>query len=158
MANPVFIEDSHLYLRLGGQAALTQLMDPQKTGRWSPAVSLTARSDACNKVLSAAGVAADLGGYSAAEFASKFPNLVTTAALKAIALSWLYASSGQAMPEGIAKIDAEAESDMDKLAERKRKQGAADFNPDAAQLVNGSIDNDPNLDRMTMASWKSGWA
>ena len=25
MANPVFIEDSHLYLRLGGQAALTQL-------------------------------------------------------------------------------------------------------------------------------------
>ena len=60
MANPVFIEDADLWKRMGGQDKLTQLLDPQNTGTWDTGLSLTARTDACNKVIAAAGLQAEL--------------------------------------------------------------------------------------------------
>lgn len=153
--NQVFIQDSDLYNRVGGQAALVQLLDPGKTGRWNTTISLLARTDACNFVLEAAGVQADLNGYAASEFASKFPNLVTYAALKAVALAWNYGSGGQAMPPGVARYDELANDGLELLATRKRKHGASDFSPQPAQAVSGRVDNDPHRDRMTLSSWKN---
>lgn len=155
MPNQVFIGDSDLYKRLGGQAALTQLLDPSKTGSWNATVSLTARTDACNLVLEAAGVQSDLGGYEAADFAIKFPNLVTWASLKAVALAWLYGTSGQAMPERIAQYDAQANAGIEMLAQRRRKHGASDFSPQPAQAIDGAVDMDPEQNRLTLSSWKA---
>lgn len=153
--NQVFIQDSDLWLRVGGQAALTQLIDPGKTGRFNPTISLLARTDACNIVLEAAGVQADLNGFAASEFGLRFPNLVTYAALKAIALAWTYGSGGQALPPGLARYDEEANQALELLATRRRKHGASDFSPQPAQAVSGRVDNDPHRDRMTLSSWKN---
>lgn len=155
--NQVFLTDADLYNRVGGQAALTQLIDPGRTGRWNTAISLMVRTDACNFVLEAAGVQADLNGYSAADFATKFPNLVTYAAYRAIALAWVAGSGGQAMPPGVAKYDELATQGLELLATRRRKHGASDFSPAPAQQISGSIDNDPDRTRMTLDSWKSGF-
>lgn len=157
MPNQVFISDQDLYDRIGGPAALTQLIDPDGAGKWNPSVSLKARTDACNFTLEAAGVQADLGGFTAADFATKFPNLVTWASLKGIALAWLYGSGGQAMPPGISFYDQQANAGLEMLATRRRKHGASDFSPQPAQQINGSVDHDPNLTRMTLDSWKSGF-
>ena len=157
MPNQVFITDADLYLRVGGQAALTQLIDPGRTGKWNTAVSLTARTDACNLVLEAAGVQADLNGYAASDFSAKFPNLVTYASLKAVALAWVYGTGGQAMPPGVQAYAAQADQGLELLATRRRKHGASDFSPQPAQAVNGGIDNDPDNDRMTLKSWKKGF-
>lgn len=155
--NQVFITDADLYNRVGGQAALVTLLDNGRQGRWNTTVSLLARTDSCNIVLEAAGVQADLNGYTASDFAQKFPNLVTYAALKAIALAWTYGSGGQALPAGVQRYDDQANQALELLATRRRKHGASDFSPQPAQQISGAIDNDPDRTRMTLDSWRSGF-
>lgn len=155
MPNQVFISDADVFQRIGGKAALTQLLDPNRTGTWDQATLDSAKQDACNFVLEAAGVAADLGGYQASEFASKFPNLVTYAALKALALVWTYGTGGQAMPDRIAAFDAQAMAGLELLATRRRKHGASDYSPQPSQQINGTISMGEG--RMTLAGWKSGF-
>lgn len=123
LGSRVFVTDSDLYLRCGGQAAFAQLIDPGKTGKWSSAVSLLARTDACSVTLEAAGVREGLSGYTPADFAAKFPNLATCAALKAIALAWTYAG-GQEMPPQVQRYDELATYWLEMLGAR-RKCGAA---------------------------------
>lgn len=154
MPNQVFIDDEDLYSRLGGKAVFTQLLDPQKKGTWNTTTSLKARADACNIVLEAAGVQSDLGGIPASEFAAKFPNLVTWAAHKAIALAWLYGGGGTVMPDAIASFDKAADAAIDKLAARRRKNGASDYSPAPAQEINGSIAL--SADRVTLDSYQRG--
>lgn len=153
MPNQVFITDADLYDRIGGRAALTQLLDATGSGIWNATVSLKARTDACNIVLEAAGVQSDLGGVPAEEFAAKHPNLVTYAALKALALVWIYGTGGQAMPARLAAFDVQAEQALEKLATRRRKHGASDFSPQPAQEIGGALDLDPDRTRMTLRSW-----
>lgn len=157
MANPVFITDEDLWLRVGGRPALTQLLGGAKNATWNAEMSLRARTDACALVIEAAGVQADLAGYSVEDFRSRFPNLVVHACFKAIALLWLYGTGGQAMPDGVKAFDEQAEAGLEKLATRRRKHGAVDYSPQPAQEVRGSIDNDPGRTRMTLASWRSGF-
>ena len=64
MPNQVFITDADVFQRIGGKAALLNCSIRTGPGagirpRW------TAKQDACNFVLEAAGVAADLGGFQA---------------------------------------------------------------------------------------------
>lgn len=153
--NQVFISDADLYNRVGGQAALTQLIDPGRQGRWNTTVSLLARTDACNIVLEAAGVQSDLGGLAAGEFATRFPSLVTYAALKAIPLAWVYGSGGQALPPGLQRYDEQANQALELLATRRRKHGASDYSPQPSQEIAGSLDNDPERIRTTLDSWRS---
>ncbi|MFO0578693.1 MAG: hypothetical protein U1A78_32220 [Polyangia bacterium] len=157
MANPVFITDEDLYLRIGGRAALTQLMDPNKTGAWNAESTLRARTDACALVIEAAGVQADLSGNTVEEFRVRFPNLVVYACFKALYLSWVFGSSGQACPEKVSALNQEADAGLEKLATRRRKHGSVDYSPEPAQEVRGSIDMDPGSTRMTLASWRSGF-
>lgn len=157
MPNPVFIFDEDLYKRIGGRPALTQLTDGKKTGTWNVETTARARFDACNIVLEAAGVQSDLGGYGATEFSSRFPNLVTYAVFKALYLTWLYGTSGQACPPNVIAFNQEADAGLERLAVRRRKGGAADFSPQPSQEVRGSIDNDPDGSRMTLAGWKTGF-
>lgn len=153
MANPVFITDEDLYLRIGGRAALTQLLDPNKTGMWNTDTTLRARQDACNLVIEAAGVQADLAGNTVDQFRDRYPALVTHACFKALYLCWLYGSSGQACPERIAALNTEAEAGMENLSKRRRKHGSVDFSPQPAQEVRGSIELGPG--RWTLAGWKT---
>lgn len=157
MANPVFITDEDLFLRLGGRAALTQLMDPGKTGSWNTESTLRARQDACNLVLAAAGVQADLAGMTIEQFRDRHPELVTLACMKGLHLCWLFGTGGQACPEKITALNAEAEAGMENLAKRRRKHGSVDHSPNPSQEVRGSIDMDPGRTRMTLASWRSGF-
>ena len=157
MPNQVFIVDADLYNRVGGQAVFTQLIDPSRSGRWNATVSLLARTDGCNIVLEAAGVQADLGGFAPSEFATKFPNLVTYASLKSIALVWVYGSGGQAMPPGVQRYDDQANQALELLATRRRKHGASDYSPQPAQQITGSVNNDPHLTRITLDSWRGGF-
>lgn len=108
-------------------------------------------------MLEAAGVQSDLGGYGATEFSSRFPNLVTYAVFKALYLTWLYGTSGQACPPNVIAFNQEADAGLERLAVRRRKGGAADFSPQPSQEVRGSIDNDPDGSRMTLAGWKTGF-
>lgn len=153
MPNQVFITDQDLYDRLGGQAALTQLMDPDGRGTWNAIVSLKARTDACNLVLEAAGVQADLGGVAAEEFAARYPNLVTYACFKALPLAWIYGAGGQAMPAQLDALDKRADAGLENLATRRRKHGASDYSPRPAQEINGAVDMDPDRTRMPLRSW-----
>jgi hypothetical protein len=153
----VFIYDSDLYDRIGGQAAFVQLLDPNGTGTWNPDVSLKARGDACNLVIEAAGVPVDLSGLTIPDFRDKFPNLITWASLKGLAMAWLYGAGGQAMPAGFALYDQQANAGIEMLAVRRRKHGAIDFNPGAAQAVRGSINLDPYQTKMTMDGFRTGF-
>lgn len=157
MANPVFIYDADLYNRLGGRAALTQLLDPEGRGIWSAEMSLLVRTDACNLVIEAAGVQVELSGGTVEQFRARYPNLVTYASLKGLVLGWLFGSGGQALPERLAAFDAKVETALERLATRRRMHGAVDFDPQPAQEVRGSVDMDPNGERMGLASWKSGF-
>lgn len=56
MPNPNFLTDEDVYNRMGGQPALTQLIDPRYEGAPDPAILGLAQQDACNKVIAAAGV------------------------------------------------------------------------------------------------------
>ena len=155
MANPVFITDEDLYLRIGGRAALTQLMDPNKTGSWNTETSLRARADACNLVIEAAGVQADLAGNTVEQFRDRYPALVTHAAQKALYFCWLYGTGGQACPERITALNTEAEAALENLAKRLRKHGSVDYSPQPAQEVRGSIELGEG--RWTLAGWKSSF-
>jgi hypothetical protein len=156
MANPVFITDADVYNRIGGRAALTQLIDPEGTGAWSPDVLLTAQQDACNEIIAAAGVQAELGGFTIDDFRVKFPHLITLAAHRCIYLCWLYGSAGQACPDRIIALKDDTGRELDQLAERRRKHGAVDFSPTPAQRVT-QVDNDPHHRRMTLRSWQRGF-
>lgn len=155
MANPVFISDEDLFLRLGGRASLTQLMDPGKTGSWNTESTLRARQDACNLVIAAAGVQADLAGNTVEQFRERHPELVTLACLKGLYLCWLYGTGGQACPEKITALNAEADAELERLAKRLRKHGAVDYSPNPAQEVRGSIELGPG--RWTLSGWKSSF-
>lgn len=157
MPSPVFISDEDLFLRIGGRAALAQLMDPDKSGSWDTQISLRARADACNIVIEAAGVQVDLAGNTVEEFRDRYSALVTHAAQKALYFCWLYGTGGQACPERITALNDEVETALENLAKRRRKHGATDYSPQPAQEVRGSIDNDPGRTRMTLSSWRSGF-
>lgn len=157
MATFVFIEDADLFNRIGGRAAFTQLLDPQGRGIWNATMSLLVRTDACNLVIEAAGVQVELGGMTVEQFRARYPNLVTYASLKGLVLAWLYGSGGQAVPEKLAAFDVQVETGLERLAARRRKHGAVDFDPQPAQEVRGSIDMDPDGVRMGLASWKTGF-
>lgn len=156
MANPNFLTDADIYNRMGGVAALTQLIDPRYEGAPDPVILGLAQQDACNKVISAAGVQAELGGFTISEFRDKFPHLVTIAALLCIYNCWDYGSSGQACPEHVEQKKKEAELDLEKLSLRRLKHGAADFSPNPSQRVT-QVDNDPNHTRMTLGSFQRGF-
>lgn len=153
MANPVFISDEDLFLRIGGRAALTQLMDPQKTGAWNTETTLRARMDACNIVIEAAGVQADLAGNTVEQFRDRYPALVTYAAQKALYFCWLAGSSATACPERITALNQEVENALENLAKRLRKHGSVDYSPQPAQEVRGSISLGPG--RSTLEGWRS---
>ena len=77
---------------------------------------------------------------------------MTWAVHKAIALAWLYGGGGTAMPDAIASFDKAADAAIDKLAVRRRKNGASDYSPAPAQEINGSIAL--SADRVTLDSYQ----
>ena len=79
---------------------------------------------ACRLVLEAAGVGPDLSGWNAVGFAAAYPNLVTFASLKAIALAWTYGTGGQAMPPGVQRYEDLANQALELLATRRRQTAA----------------------------------
>lgn len=147
-----------IYLRLGGQASLVQLLDPEGTGTWSEDMLTVAIRDASNKVAAAAGVPIELSGFTQDQLREKFPDLVTLAAQLAIGLVWTYGSSGRACPDRITALMTEANASLQLLAVRQRKPGAVDYSPTPAQAIR-NIDPDPNQTRSlgTVSSWKRGW-
>lgn len=155
MPNQNFLLDSDIYDRIGGQAALTQLLDPQFEGVFSQDMLQKVENDACNEVIAAAGVQVDLNGFTVAQFRDKFPHLITIAAQYSLYLCWLYGTSGQACPDRIVTFKAEAELKLQQLAERRRKHGASDFAPYPAQKVT-QVDNNPNHTRTTLLGFQRG--
>lgn len=156
MASPSFCTRADVYNRAGGEAALSQLIDPEGTGTYSTTILDLAIQDATNLVVMAAGVQSVLSGYTQEQIAEKFPELVTIAALKAIPLCWDYGTSGRARPEHVQGMDARADALLQMLAERRRKHGATDFSPTPAQEIS-QIDIDPNNERMTLTSFRRGF-
>jgi len=154
LAHP--LEEADVWKRIGGRAALTQLVNPEGTTSWDADTVDTAMQDAWNYVVAAVGVQAELAGYSNAEIRANFPQLVTVGSQKALRFVWVAGSGGQALPAGIQEIDALAEQQLQMLAERRRKHGAVGFSPSPAQAVDGGIDNNPNRDRMTLSGFRDG--
>ena len=156
MPNPNFLFDPDIYDRVGGQAVLTQLIDPNASGMPDVYILRKTQEDACNDVIAAAGVQADLNGFTISEFREKFPHLVTLASHICIYYCWLYGSSGQACPERIRELKTEADSKLEMLSERRRKHGAVDFSPNPAQRVT-QVDNNPKHTRMTLEGFQRGF-
>lgn len=159
MAALVLCTNADVYLRFGGEAALAQAIDPDGTGTYSTAVLALAIQDASNRVAMAAGVQVELAvtpAYSQTQFQEKFPELVTLAAQAALILCWTYGTSGRALPDNLAALNVAVEAQLQLLAERRRKHGAIDYSPSPAQTVT-EVDNDPNLDRMTLSSFRRGF-
>ncbi len=143
-----------VYNRMGGQQALTPLLNPNGTTSWNVTMLDTALSDAWNYCVAAVGVQADLAGYTDAEIRANFPQLITVTAQKSLRFSWIAGSGGQATPDGIKEIDGMAELQLEKLAERRRKHGAANFSPAPAQRVS-QVNMNPHHDRMTLCGFRS---
>lgn len=155
MANPVFITDDDLWVRAGGRDKLTQLIDPEKTGAWDATISATARQDACNKVIAAAGLQAELE-TDVTTFRDHYPHLVTLAAQLALGLVWDYGTSGQARPANIESLVTTAETDLVAIRERRLKTGTVSFRPNAAQFIEAGISLNANRDepRLTLSNWR----
>jgi hypothetical protein len=153
--NQNFLVDADIYDRIGGQAVLTQLIDPQFSGVFSQDILKKAEQDACNEIIAAAGVQADLNGFTIPDFRDKFPHLITIAAQYCIYLCWLYGTSGQACPERILGFKTDVDLKLEQLALRKRKHGAADFSPYPAQRVT-QVNNNPNHRRSTLIGFQRG--
>lgn len=151
MAHPLL--ESDIYQRIGGKPALTQLLDPRQTGTWDPATLDTAMQDAWNYVLAAVQVQADVVGLTVDQLREQYPDYVALAAQKTLKFAWVYGSSGQACPDRIAQLDQLADQQLQQLAERRRKHGAQNSDPGAAQRIT-RIDNDPCNERMTLRSFK----
>lgn len=145
--------ESDMYQRIGGKPALTQLIDPEQTGTWDVAVLELAMQDAWNFVLAAGQVQVDVVGLTNDQLRERYPDYITLAAQKALKFVWVYGSSGQACPVKIAELDRMADQQLQLLAERRRKHGAQNVDPSAAQRVTG-IDIDPCRERMTLRSFK----
>lgn len=153
MSNPNFLTDDDLWGRMGGKPALTQLIDPQKTGVWNTTTAELARQDACNEVIAAAGVQVQLIS-DVATFRANFPHLVTIAAQLAIVNVWTYGTSGQAMPDRIQQLQTQVVASLELLAQRRRAHGSVNYVPDAAQKFSGSVSLDPGDTRLTLSNWK----
>lgn len=145
-----------VYNRFGGEAALAQTIDPQGTGTYSTDVLTLAIQDASNRVAAAAGVQVILSGLTQAQYQERFPDLVTLAAQAALILCWTYGTSGRALPENLAALSTAVEAQLQLLAERRRKHGAVDYEPNPAQTVT-QVDNDPDHTRMTLSSFRRGF-
>lgn len=159
MATPALCVYADVYGRAGGQAALSQLIDPDGTGSYSTTVLDLAIADASNMVVMAAGVQSVLSGMTQAQIAERHPELVTCAAMKAVPLCWDYGTSGRARPEHIQGMDARADALLEALRVRRAKHGATDYASTPNQQVDGQIDNDPNQTRGlgSLSSWSRGF-
>lgn len=151
MAHP--LTDADVYGRIGGQAALTQLIDPTGTGTWDPSTLELAKQDGWNFVTAAVQVQADIVGLTVQQLRDQYPDCISLAAQKTLKFVWVYGSSGQACPERIAEMDKMADAQLQMLAERRRKHGAQNTDPSAAQRIT-RIEIDPRNERMTLRSFR----
>lgn len=151
MAHP--LTEADVYHRVGGRAALAQLIDPDRVGAWDAATLDLAMQDAWNFVTSAVQVQADIVGLTVQQLRDQFPDYVSLAAMKALKLVWTYGSSGQACPERISELDKMADAQLQLLAERRRKHGGQNTDPAAAQRI-ARVDIDPRNERMTLRSFR----
>lgn len=157
MPGPVSLcTTADVYRRIGGQAALAQLLDPEGTGTWDTTTLTLAIQDASSEVIMAAGAQSQISATSQEQYAERFPELVTLAAQRALVLVWIYGTSGRAMPAGIETVGALANQKLEDLRARKAKHGAVDYSPEPSHRI-ASVDMDPDRSRVTLASWKSGW-
>lgn len=152
MAHP--LEDSDLYNRVGGQAALTQLIDPTGTGTWSAETIELVKQDAWNFVVAAVSVQVELSGLTMAQIRAGYGHLITLASQKGIRLLWNYGTSGQACPPRIVDMDALADQQLQMLAERRRKHGDIGTSPTPSQAVQ-QVDMNPYRDRMTLSGFRT---
>lgn len=152
MAHPLVAAD--VYNRMGGQQALTQLMNPSGTITWNVAMLDTAMGDAWNFVVAAVGVQAELAGYTDSQIREQYPQLITIAAQKSLRFGWLGGSGGQALPQGIKDIDELADAQLQLLAERRRKHGAVGVSPAPAQQIS-QVRIDQDNSRMTLGGFRS---
>lgn len=146
-----------VYNRIGGEAALAQLIDPNGTGTYSTDILTLAIQDASNRVASAAGVqvfVTTTPPYTQSEYQDKFPELVTLAAQLALVLVWTYGTSGRALPDNLAALNAAVETQLQLLAERRRKPGSVDYSPAPSQQIS-QVDNDPDRNRMVLSAWRT---
>ncbi len=151
MGHPLL--ESDVYVRIGGKAALTQLIDPAGTGTWDTTTLQTAMQDAWNFVTAAVQVQADIVGKTIQQLRECYPDYISLAAMKTLKLLWVYGSSGQALPPRIDELDKLADAQLQMLAERRRKHGAQNTQTSAAQRIT-EINIDPHHRRMTLESFK----
>jgi len=147
------LDEDDLYRRIGGKAALTQLIDPQQTGTWDAATVELAMQDGWNMVVSAAGVQSEFSALTKPQLREQFPDLIMYASFLALPLLWQYGTSGQAAPTLVKDREAQAKIDLELYAQRKRKHGSQSTNPAAAQRV-ALVDPDPDHNRMTLSAFK----
>lgn len=151
MAHP--LQASDVYNRIGGQAALTQLIaDVTQSETWNTDVLDLAMQDAWNLVIDAAGVQAELGGYTNEQLREHFPSFITVASQLALGLCWDYGTSGRAQPDGVKSLVVAAQAQLEMYSRRRRKHGAANYSPQPAQAIANIVL--AGNDRMTLCGFR----
>lgn len=149
MSHPLVAAD--VYDRLGGKAALTQLIDPEGRGTWNEQMLDKAMGDAWLDVISYTGVQTSIEGLTTEQIRDAFPDYVSKAARLTVPILWVSATGGQALPPTLASLKAELLTQLEAMAQRRRKHGGPNTDPSAAQrVVRISLDDG----RMTLASFK----
>lgn len=151
MAHP--LTEADVYNRVGGRAALAQLIDPDRVGAWDAATLDLAMQDGWNFVTSAVQVQSDIVGLTAQQLRDQFPDFVSLAAMKALKFVWAYGSAGQALPARIDELNKECDAQLQLLAERRRKHGGQNTDPAATQRIT-RVEIDPRNERMTLRSFR----
>jgi hypothetical protein len=149
------LTEADVWRRIGGRAALTQLVNPGGTTTWDAATVEIGMQDAWNFVVAAVGVQVELAGQTNDQIRENFPHLVTLASQKALRFIWVSGSGGQAVPDGIKELDTLADQQLQMLAERRRKHGAVGFSPSPAQAIE-NIDLNKFGGRMTLTGFRDG--
>lgn len=146
--------------RFGGQAYITQALDPDRRGTYSQSIITKAIADASEEVAAYCQVQVDLNTIDPTK--DPYPQLVITLTANiAVYYCWKYGTQGRAVPDPIQDSYDRALELLAKISRREVSIGAPQKYPAMNQVVtNINFDNfaDPkNRGRMTYKGFLNYW-
>ncbi len=129
-----FCSQEDVYTRAGGEAYLTQLLDPQRRGIYNQAMMNKAIIDASEKVAAYCQVQVDLAAYP--QIPLPYPQMVVTLTADiAVYNVWRFGAQGRAIPEPVLLAYNEAIALLEKISRREVSIGVPTPYPPMNQVV-----------------------
>lgn len=154
--------EKDVYQRFGGQAALTQALDPKGTGSYDLPSLQSFIQQASEEVAARANVVIQVQAIAKAvaqgkEAWSNYPLLVYLSADLTVVKVWRYGTSGQAMPDQIRELEMRVLDDLEKIRKLELSIGAPAAYPTHQANIT-VVDMDPGNRRMSLKGFEKWFA